>query len=297
MGLIDALSPAQTKIVRPVFSVDKKKGALMTESIADHRLTSAGHVLLSVVFYGLLVLYLVFTIIAFYRQEPEVVESIVPTSTIGEALTLRLQVGCSASCGTISIYTNYTSLPPGQNHCHGNGTIHRNVLTNESITMELCHVPNPVYSPTIAGPLRINGLVISMSNISEDEYGTLDIYDDASGYHKFLTLAPMMVKSFNMGLHMTKQDGAVTLLQPFSKNYQMEGVRLDNVSDVVLQLAPFTNLRQVTTTRSIIKFLGDFGSTFEVVRLLFVILTPLWILLFARKDGNTRKKSQEPFVT
>lgn len=286
--------------VDPEFLMQHEVGSA-TASQADHTITKVGHYFLIFLFYGVLIAYFVSLVIAYLNQPALDVSTLTSSSNVNP-LEVELTTTCLAgtTCGTITINYNYSFLGAGgennlvrQAACAGGVSApvaQTMTVANASTTkLNLCYFPDPVFSSVTTGALTgIPGVWISFSAIEEETgWAGIDVRTtakDGSTYHKFLTVAPGMVKSFHMGLHRQVVDGIETKVLPYSKNYQMDGLRQDGISDVILQLAPYTNLQTVDNERSILRLFADCGSMFELIQLVFAILTPLWALLFAKKE-------------
>ena len=285
------ISPAQERRVTTHMHPVKKGFVEITKSAPASDMTDIGHFTLSVLFYTLLIAYLALVVITFVTAKPVVTQSIVPSEELAP-IRFRVTPVCQSGggCGAISVTANYTGMfsPERTTQCGGALQQFTNIPSGSPIDLTLCYIPDPVYSPTITGPLRTNGVYISCPGIvPEVGSATLTFEHPESGYTKFLTVTSGMVKSFNIGIQTQVQDETLVGIRPFSKNYQMEGLRLDDISDVILQLAPFTNKETVETKKSFITFMADFGSAFELVKTLFVIVIPLWALLFAKTAAES----------
>ena len=158
-------------------------------------------------------------------------------------------------------------------------------------------------STTLSGDFTTFGFTVTFENFTADAIGEVVVkaaeisstdtrrVDTASftgsRMQKALSVGPLMVKTFNMGVYYKTVDDALDTLAPYAINYQMEGSRKGIATDVVLRLSPFANLKEIQNTRSALVMLGDLGSVTELVKLVFVLIIPIWALVFANKSVDS----------
>lgn len=297
-------------------SVDSNEAELTIEEEADAAMTVAGHLTLMVLFYGALVAYVAMIIISWLGLPPTVANLVRPSETY-PPVALDVTPRCvSGQCGNITIRVNnsFADVPQLCRDAYvAAGTplsyVATNVDSGSTHRVLLCRVPDAPLSTNLETTLFTYGVTITFENMTSAGLGEIVVRasdetalrsprvssSSFSGtpMQKLLSVGNNMIKTFNIGLFVQTTDGTADKLAPYALQYQMEGSRprLATATDVVLRLSPFANVKELTNDRSVLTMLADIGGAAELVVLVFVVIIPLWTLLFAAQGKLPRVQS------
>jgi hypothetical protein len=161
MQFLSRITPAKASFV---FSRRQKDGSLVrtVHNAADPEIGICGHMLLSLLFYGALIAYIVLTSIDFATGTPPTENSMAPTDTLPFA-ELDVSFAClSGTCGDVLLVENYTRYPSSAcfdevSDTTPRGVRSRNMTPGEAYRVALCFTDDEEFpGSALTAPLPVS---------------------------------------------------------------------------------------------------------------------------------------------
>lgn len=288
-SFLGKITPARSQVVYEHMTPDGP--VQMTRPTPNPRITLAGHAVLTFLFYGCLAAYFVYAVLAYINQEPATAVVLRPADQF-PVLPLNFTARCKTpACGPIHMISNYSAFPSSPCFTYNGGVAgsvtlgYKDVVAVDGVpvTLGLCYTAQEGISMAQPGAFPVSMIQVAFTGFNGTAELLVRSHDGA--LNRLLNIeSGGHVRALQVGINVETLDGAVTALSPYSLLFQTEGERVVTEaarSEALIQMMPLANVREGRTVRSAWVLVSSIGSAFDTLTGIFVVLLPVWALIFA----------------
>eukprot|EP00754_Rhynchopus_humris_P002924 Rhum_TRINITY_DN1159_c0_g1::Rhum_TRINITY_DN1159_c0_g1_i1::g.3529::m.3529 len=257
----------------------------VTDDVPAPHVSNCGHISLILLYFLCVGGYMGYSIYKYvdrpdvetYSQQPS--EAFAPPK-----IKLSLQCFDSPNCGVITVTRNYSGAVncPVAKDVQSVETFR--LLTNP-MELDLCYVEEgDVVSSNTGELLATPGLSIDFSKINTGEKNTTKAHAavvvEVGRMKKVVGIDSWQIKSFYVGMSVTKDGSDVKTQRFFAQNLQYDGKRPTWRATYIIRLAQLANVYEVSRPGHWLDVVAEVGGAATIIAALLVLSEPLWSALF-----------------
>ena len=300
MAVVDAVTAFEGQGAKSFLGFSPLKTAVVdkenevTDDVPAPHISSCGHLLVIVLYFLLVGAYTGYSIYS-YVDRPEVETFSQQPSSRFPPPRVRVSLQCfdSPNCGSITVTRNY-SVSPNCPSKTDTFTVETNRTLDQPMDVDLCYVSEKdVVSTNTGSLLRTPGLSIDFSKINTGEKNSTKAHAavvvEVGDMKKVVGMDSWQVKSFYVGMSVTKSGDKVEKQEYYAQNLQYDGKRPTWRATYIVRLAQLASVYEVTRPGHWLDVVAEVGGAATIVAAILVLSEPCWAKVFPGSERRLAK--------
>lgn len=288
---------ATTSSTEGVVAKEENKKVATAEDAPSSDISLVGHSFIAFSFVGLVIAYIIFSIIAFVDR-PEVEVFSQQRITNFPAVTVGITSECSnpPNCNTMKLLANYSNVASGSSPCFGQGLAiaypNSSQLVNPKFNSDvlLCYVGDQSFTTFTTQPLAIQGVTVDMvlnpgdTDPTLKASGSITVSTKDGRLNRLVNLDTWQIKTLVLGMNVKRRDEEIVEQTLYPIAIQYDGKRPNWRATLIVALNPVANVYDVSRPGTALDVFSSIGGAASLIGAGLLMLTPVFRWLFPGND-------------